>query len=54
MSDWFPFAIKTRDDLPEGWVFVDRGDGKLEPLMAFLPDEEDARRLDVDPLRLLP
>lgn len=40
-SDWLPFPIQTRDDVPEGWVFIDRGDGILEPFMAFEPDEDE-------------
>lgn len=34
---WLP--IQTRDDLPNGWVFLDVGDGILEPVLAFEPDD---------------
>ena len=36
MSDTrLPLPIVAREDVPEGWVFIDRGDGTLVPVLAM-------------------
>lgn len=38
-EEMFGVPVETRDDVPEGWIFVER-DGVLEPIAAFEPGDE--------------
>lgn len=42
---WLNIPVTTRTDLPEGWVFIEAGDGNLVPVLAVKPDEEGGGRV---------
>lgn len=43
IEHWLDFSIVVRDDLPAGWVFITDAQGRLVPVMAYRPDEIDAK-----------
>lgn len=39
-ADWLKLSL--RDDLPVGWVFLEKPDGTLVPVMALKPKAESS------------